>query len=121
MRLTLLAATCLLLGTLSGGAQQAQQAPPRFDVDALCDWQQKANQFPKFNEKTFRDCFSINQAAYERLKGIWPTAPSAIKASCMQAASYSGPASYFILEGCIRLELEKAAARQNKPDLKFRY
>jgi hypothetical protein len=80
---------------------QLNGALPRFDVDTLC----RRRPTP-----TFDACRNDEQAAYNRVKIVWPTLSQEVRTNCGYFAIRAGR-WYQNLEHCVDIALNKAAAQ----------
>lgn len=81
----------------------AQDAVPRYDVDALC-----AAAAGTLGNSSFAKsaCYEQEQTSYDGLKARWAAVPAEVKTTCQKIAAWTGSGSYIVLGGCVDVELE---------------
>jgi hypothetical protein len=94
---------------LAAGAARADSIP-RYDVASHC--RAVASFGGDYSEMLYGGCIDMEQSAYDKLKDLWTTLPSAMRAHCDSVARVAGPGSYSLLDGCI--DMERAAAKENR-------
>ncbi len=99
-------AALLMLASAAPLAAPAPEAPPRYDVEAHCTKVSAIGAGPTAMIK--KSCMDMEQEAYDKLKGIWPTLPINTVKHCERVTGMTG-GSYTLLESCIEMELEEAA------------
>ncbi|WP_406871595.1 hypothetical protein WHT83_14845 [Aminobacter sp. P9b] len=104
----------ILIAGASGTAWASEL--PRFDVESHC--KAVASFGGTYSASLDESCFSMEQAAYDGLKPIWPDLPASVARHCAEVAAFGGPGSYSLLESCIRMEVDAAGANSNR---KFKF
>ena len=97
-------------------ARVEASALPRYDVEKYC--KEIANVGGAYSASTDAACFSVEQKAYDALKGSWPSVSAAAAIYCNEIATVGGAGSYATLKACIENENRSAGANATR---KFRY
>lgn len=92
----------------------AQDAVPRYDVDALCTAAAGTLGNSAFAKSA---CYEQEQSSYDGLKARWDAVPAEVKTTCQKIAAWTGSGSYIVLGGCVDLELE--ARSRATPSFKY--
>lgn len=92
----------------------ADDAVPRYDVDALC-----AAAAGTLGNSAFAKsaCYEQEQNSYDGLKARWAAVPAEVRTTCQKIAAWTGSGSYIVLGGCVDIELE--ARSRGAPSFKY--
>ncbi len=104
----------LCLMSVAATAALAEDAPPRFDVPALCEAAAGTLGNSSFARTA---CIEGEQQSYDGLKARWAAIPPEVKTTCQKIAAWTGSGSYIVLGGCVDVELEARA----RPTPSFKY
>lgn len=83
---------------------------PIYDVKGHCESVAAFGGSP--SQSILNGCLNMEQSAYNRLKPVWDTLPTAMKNHCDQVATFGGGGSYSILSGCVDQEISAAKANE---------
>ncbi len=86
---------------------------PNFDVKAYCT--RISGLGGAQSQAVMQGCFENEQAAYDHIKPVWDSLPSATRQYCNRLAGHNG--SYATLEGCVDME---KSAQQSNGDFSFK-
>ncbi|TAJ90421.1 hypothetical protein [Reyranella sp.] len=84
---------------------------PIYDVKKHCDAVAAFGGTP--SQSILNGCLNMEQSAYDRLKPVWNTLPTAMQNHCDQVATFGGGGSYSLLSGCVDQEISAAKANEN--------
>lgn len=92
-------------------AAPAQAEMPIYDVKGHCEAVAAFGGSP--SQSLLNGCLNMEQSAYNRLKPVWDTLPTAMQNHCDQVATFGGGGSYSLLSGCVDQEISAAKANEN--------
>ena len=88
----------------------ADERPPRFDVDGLCN--SRAISPEGFSPETKAECLASQSEAFDKLRRSWPTTLASIQDDCSHEAKADGDGDYEVLDACIRTQNRQQQANQ---------
>lgn len=88
----------------------ADERPPRFDVDALCNG--RAITPEGFSPESKTACMAAQDDALAAIRRIWPATLESIQSDCVYEAKVDRDGDYQILESCLRVQNRQQQANQ---------
>jgi hypothetical protein len=100
------ALTLLLLLLLTASPVQADERPPRYDINGFCNLQSPPAD-GAISDAT-RSCLLAQGEALSALKRQWPDLPEYMRRDCALRARKDGDGDYLLLKTCVRDQLRLA-------------
>ena len=110
MRISALTVGLVLAAFTISGPVFADERPPRYDLDGLCD--RLALTPDGFSPESKAACVSAQADALQTVRRVWPNLPAYIQDNCDIQAKADRVGDYLILEACIRAQSRVQDANQ---------
>lgn len=88
----------------------ADERPPRFDDDSLCN--RLATSPEGVSPESKAACLSAQGDALDAVRRVWTNIPTDIQDNCVVQAKVDRDGDYLILEACIRAQMRQQEANQ---------
>lgn len=94
----------------------AEDRPPRYDEDALCN--RMANSNDGFSPEAMQKCLMTQNDALGEIRRVWRRTPDYIQRDCDRRARNDGDKDYVLLQKCIHDQTRQAPPDEVMPEVR---